>query len=97
MQGVVSPDQAARPAEPAEDVTTLMRANFYDEEGAEGVTVPEEELSLSPPSQAVIAALTQLLAFEQVDTWLPAIARSGHENSGLADYTAQLLAFPCLH
>ena len=43
-----------------------MRAYFYDEEGAEGVTVAEEELSLSPPSQAVSAALTQLLAFEQV-------------------------------
>ena len=43
-----------------------MRAYFYDEDGAEGVTVAEEELALSPPSQAVSAALTQLLAFEQV-------------------------------
>ena len=74
-----------------------MRAFFSDEEGAEGVTVPEEELSLSPPSQAVIAALTQLLAFEQVEAWLPFIARSGHEIPRLADNTDQLLAFPCLH
>lgn len=74
-----------------------MRAYFYDEEGAEGVTVAEEELSLSPPSQAVIAALTQLLAFEQVEAWLPFIARSGHDLFGLADHTDQLLALPCLH
>ena len=56
-----------------------MRAYFYDEGGAEGVTVAEEELSLSPPFQAVIAALTQLLAFEQVEAWLLTIARCVHE------------------
>ena len=45
----------------------LMRAYFCAEEETAEVTAAEQERSPSPASQALAAAVTQLLAFEQVE------------------------------